>query len=68
MLKRIALFLYVLFLTGCVTYHDRFGNPAPQHVDFDCKQKCGYYDTRMSAVGTAFCLNDCMNSQGYYQK
>ena len=65
-LSGMFMLVILLSISGCsVVYKDASGNPAPQRVDFDCKQKCGYYDTNMSPVGTAFCLRDCMASNGY---
>ncbi len=68
MLARYLLFLIGTFmLTGCVKYYDSSGQVASRSVEFDCNQKCGYYDTRMNAFGTAFCIEDCMQSKGYSQ-
>ena len=67
MLRFVAMLLCVGMISGCVSYHDSFGNPPPRSAEFDCKQKCGYYDTNMNAIGTGFCMSDCMNSKGYYQ-
>lgn len=62
----IATMAMLLIISGCaVVYKDASGNPAPDRVNFECKSTCGYYDTRMNAIGTAVCIQDCMSSKGY---
>lgn len=68
MLKKVLFIILCCSIMGCVSYHDKYGNLAPQSVEFDCDQKCGVYDTRMNAFGSAHCKVNCMAAQGYYGK
>lgn len=53
-------------ITGCATvYRDSSGRAASAAEEFDCEHKCGVYDTRMNAFGSAHCLINCMRSKGY---
>lgn len=65
MKKVLLLSVALMVLSGCVTYKDRYGNVASQSEEFDCDQKCGVYDTRMNAFGSAHCKVNCMHSKGY---
>ena len=67
MKKVILLSAALMVLSGCVVYKDRYGNIASQSDEFDCDQKCGVYDTRMNAFGSAHCKVNCMSSKGYRQ-
>lgn len=55
----------LLTLTACGVMRDQYGNPMSQQDDFECKQKCGYFDPRQSIVSGAMCLNACEKSKGY---
>lgn len=63
---RYAIILVLLLqMFGCVTYRDRNGNLASQSDDFDCKQKCGYYDSKQSGLASGICFPDCMQAKGF---
>jgi hypothetical protein len=66
MYKTLAL-LITLFLTGCQTppLTGSYGQPIPQKVDYQCKQQCGMYDSKVSIVGAAMCMNECIRANGY---
>ncbi len=66
--RMVILLALIAVLSGCVTWRDSYGNRASSADEFECKQKCGYYDTRMNAMGYALCNNDCMRSKGYSTK
>lgn len=63
--RKVILLAVIVFLSGCATWRDRYGNPASSSDQFECDQKCGLYDSRMNSFGYAMCANDCMRSKGY---
>ena len=63
--KGVILLTVIVSLSGCVTWHDRYGNPASSSDQFDCNQKCGYYDMKQNPMMYAVCERDCMQSKGY---
>jgi len=66
------LFILIIVLTaivcfsGCVSWRHSSGAPLSRADEFDCDQKCGYYDTRQNAIGVALCVDSCLRSKGYY--
>jgi len=66
-MRLLAIFILVL-ISGCAMNRPlagRNGQPVPPKVDFECKQRCGFYDTRQSIVGSAICMNQCVEAAGY---
>jgi hypothetical protein len=58
----------IVFLGGCAMdkpLSGKNGQPVPPKVDFECKQRCGFYDSRQSIVGAALCMNQCVEAAGY---
>ena len=62
----ITLMAVIACLSGCVTWRHSSGAPLSDADKFECNQRCGFYDTRMSPVGVAFCTDSCLRSKGYY--
>lgn len=67
-MKKALVILSLLFLSGCVTFRDSSGNVAPKSDEFDCKQKCGYYERNRNEFIQASCMIECMESKGYSTK
>lgn len=59
---RTLLLIILLTLSGCAEFM-----PAPMDVtdDFECKQRCGYYDVGMNPLSTAQCMYHCQQAMGY---
>lgn len=55
----------LLTLTACGVMRDQYGNPMSQQDDFECKQKCGFFDPRQSIIMGGMCLSACERSKGY---
>lgn len=56
-----VLLLVILFaITGCAM---RLPGDLSSGDDFDCKQKCGYYNPYGNMITAAMCLNDCIRSK-----
>ena len=67
-IKILALSIAFFILTACASLQpmkDRYGNPVPQEVEFQCKSSCGFYDPRGGIMGPAMCMADCLRSKGY---
>jgi hypothetical protein len=63
---KLLMALAILFtLTACGSMLDKNGNPVSVQDDFDCKQKCNYFDPRSSIIGTGNCMIACKESKGY---
>ena len=56
-----------ILLTGCQTppLTGSYGQQIPPKVDYQCKQQCGMYDSRVSIMGAAMCMNECIRANGY---
>lgn len=55
-MKKLLALSLALTLVGCAT------EPVPQvskQVEYQCKSQCGFYDPRMSIMGSAMCMADC---------
>jgi len=66
-MKTIILLLAIVVLNGCATtWKNSAGETMPKSVEFDCKQKCGYYNSAsINPFMLGQCLAECQNSQGY---
>lgn len=64
-IKFISTFGLLLMLSACGTWRDNSGNGLSVQDDFQCKQQCGYYDTRQNIFGSAQCMAHCYQSKGY---
>jgi hypothetical protein len=65
MIKMTLAAALLLTMTACGVMRDQYGNPMNVQDDFECKQRCGFYDPRSSIVGTAMCMNACERAKGY---
>ena len=65
MMKINLAFMVFISLTACGVIRDQNGNPISQQDDFECKQKCGYFDPRQSIIMGGMCLSACERSKGY---
>jgi uncharacterized lipoprotein YajG len=66
-MKRLLAISIFALLAGCQTppLTGSNGQPIPPKVDYQCKQQCGMYDSKVSIVGAAMCMNECIRANGY---
>jgi hypothetical protein len=55
----------LLTLAACGVMRDQNGNPISQQDDFECRQKCGYFDPRQSIIMGGMCMSECERAKGY---
>jgi hypothetical protein len=64
-LKLALVVLVISQLFGCVTWKDSRGYGVSRSDEFECKQRCGYYDIHSNVFSNYECHSDCMNAKGY---
>ena len=64
---RYLILLSLALLSACQTppLTGSSGQSVPQNIDFQCKQQCGMYDSKVSIIGAAMCMNECVRAHGY---
>jgi hypothetical protein len=61
-MKKIITILAVV-LTGCAT--PQWNPPITKADQFDCEQKCGFYNRTVGIIESAICVNKCYEAKGY---
>ena len=59
-MKTLLLIITIFALSSCT-----IRPPMNQADEFDCNQKCGYYDVKMNPFIMAQCLNQCRTAKEY---
>jgi hypothetical protein len=60
-MKYLILLIILVSLCGCASPY----RGASAADEFDCKQKCGYYDMHQNPIASGMCINNCIRSRGY---
>jgi hypothetical protein len=61
----LVLMVGILSLSGCAAPRSSSGKPVTQSDEFECNQKCGYYDPKANPFVGGMCKADCLRSKGY---